>query len=44
MNIKLKIQWLQLVSDIVEPMKSDTVLCGCFGLHPSYVAGLLNSV
>jgi hypothetical protein len=37
-------QWLQLVSDIVEAMNSDTVLCGCFGLIPRYVAGILNSV
>jgi hypothetical protein len=25
-------------------MNSDKVLCGCFGLYPSYVAGILNSV
>jgi hypothetical protein len=37
-------QWLQLVSDIVEAMNSDTVLCECFRLYPSYVAGNLNSV
>lgn len=37
-------QWLQLVSDIVMAMNSDTVLCGCFGLYPSYTAGILNSV
>jgi hypothetical protein len=37
-------QWLQLGSDIVEAMNSDTVLCGCFGLYPSYVAGFLKSV
>jgi hypothetical protein len=37
-------QWLQLVSDIVEAMNSDTALCGCFGVYPSYVAGHSNSV
>jgi hypothetical protein len=37
-------QWLQLVSDIVEAMNSDTALCGYFGLFPSYTAGILNSV
>jgi hypothetical protein len=36
--------WLQLVSDIVVAMINDTVLCGCFGLYPSYTAGLLKSV
>jgi hypothetical protein len=25
-------------------MNSDTVLCGCFGQFPSYVAGILNAV
>jgi hypothetical protein len=25
-------------------MNSDTVLCGIFGLYPSYTAGILNSV
>jgi len=25
-------------------MKSDKVLCGSFGLYPSYAAGILNSV
>ena len=36
-------QWLQLVSDIVTSMNSDTVLCACFGLYPSilYVTLLL---
>ena len=37
-------KWLWLVNGIVTIMKSDTVLCGSFGLYPSYVAGLLNSV
>jgi hypothetical protein len=37
-------QWLQLVPDIVVAMNSDTVLCGCFGLYPNYMAGILNSV
>jgi hypothetical protein len=37
-------QWLHLVSDVVDAMNSDRVLCGYFGLYPSYVAGILNSV
>jgi len=32
------------VNDIVTTMNSDKVLCGSFGLYPSYVAGILNSV
>ena len=35
---------LWLVNDIVTTIKSDKVLCGCLGLYPSYVAGILNSV
>ena len=37
-------KWLWLVNDIVTTMNSDNMLCGCFGLFPSYVAGILNSV
>ena len=37
-------EWLWLVNDIVTTMNSDNMLCGCFGLFPSYVAGILNSV
>ena len=37
-------EWLWLVNDIVTTMNSDKVLCGCFGLYPSYVADILNSV
>ena len=37
-------EWLWLVNDIVRTMNSDKVLCGCFELYPSYVAGILNSV
>ena len=33
-------QWLWLVNNIVTTMNSDKVLCGCFGLYPSYVAGI----
>ena len=32
------------MDDNVTTMKSDKVLCGSFGLYPSYVAGILNSV
>jgi len=37
-------KWLWLVNNIVTTMNSDNMLCGCFGLFPSYVAGILNSV
>jgi len=32
------------VNDIVTTMNSNNVLCASFGLFPSYVAGILNSV
>jgi len=32
------------VNDIVTNINSDNVLCASFGLHPGYVAGILNSV
>ena len=35
---------LWLVNDIVTTINTDNVLCGSFGLYPSYVAGILNSV
>jgi len=35
---------LILVNDIVTTMNNDKVLCGSFGLYPSYAAGILNSV
>ena len=37
-------KWLWLVNDIVTTMHSDKVLCGSFGLYPSYAAGIINSV
>jgi hypothetical protein len=37
-------KWLWLVNNIVTIMNSDNMICGCFGLFPSYVAGILNSV
>ena len=36
--------WLSLVKNIVVSMNSDRVLCGVFGLYPSYVAGILKHV
>jgi hypothetical protein len=44
---KFKIQnnkWLWLVTDILSALNSSNASCGTFGLHPSYVAGILNSV
>ena len=40
----LNTKWLWLVNDIVTTMKSDKVLCGSFGLYPSYAASILKSV
>jgi hypothetical protein len=37
-------EWSWLVNDIVTTMNSNNVLCASFGLFPSYVAGILNSV
>ena len=37
-------KWLWLVNGIVTTMNSNNVLCASFGLFPSYVAGILNSV
>ena len=33
----------KFVNDIVTIMNSVKLLCGSFGLYPSYVAGILNS-
>ena len=37
-------KWLRLVNNIVSALNSDNVLCDSFGLYPSYVSGILNSV
>ena len=37
-------EWLWLVNDIVTTMNSDKVLCGCFALYLSYVAGIFHFV
>ena len=37
-------KWLWLVNYIDTTMNSGKVLCGAFGLYPSYVAGIPNSV
>ena len=36
-------KWLRLVNDIVTTL-NNYVLCATFGLYPSYVAGILNSI
>ena len=38
------IKWLWLVNDIFTTMNRDNMLCGSFGLYPSYAACILNSV
>jgi len=35
---------LQFVHEIITFMNNDKVMCGCFELYPSYVAGILNTV
>jgi hypothetical protein len=37
-------KWLWLENELVTTLNSDKILCGTFGLYPSYVAGILNSV
>ena len=37
-------KWLWFVYDIIKTVNSNKVLCGSFGLYPSYVAGIPNSV
>jgi hypothetical protein len=45
--VTFKIQntnWLWFVENCITIINSNTVLCGSFGVYPSYVAGILNSV
>ena len=37
-------KWLWFVNDVVTLMNNDKVLCGVFGLYPSFVACTLNKV
>jgi hypothetical protein len=37
-------KWLWLVNDIVTTMNNDSMLCGCFGLFPNYLAAIFNSI
>jgi len=37
-------KWLWFVDNFITIINSNTVLCGSFGVYPSYVAGILNSV
>ena len=36
-------KWLCFVKNMVTAISNDKAICGCFGLHPSFVAGILNS-
>jgi hypothetical protein len=38
----LNTDMLWFVNEIIEDMNCDNLLCGCFCLYPSYVAGILN--
>jgi len=35
---------LQFVHEIITDMNNDKFMCGCFGLYPSYVAGIKKNV
>jgi len=35
---------LWFMNDNISALNNNNVLCGCFGLYPSYVAGILPSV
>ena len=37
-------KWFWFVSNIITALNNDNVLCGSFGIYPSYVAGILNNV
>jgi len=37
-------KWLWFVDNFIMIINSNTGLCGSFGVYPSYVAGILNSV
>jgi len=37
-------KWLQFEHDIITDMNNDKLMCVCFALYPSYVAGILNNV
>ena len=37
-------KWLWFVSNMVTALNRDNILCGCFGVYPSFVAGILNRV
>jgi hypothetical protein len=37
-------KWLWFVNDVVTAMNNYIVLCGAFGLYPSFVAGTLGKV
>jgi hypothetical protein len=43
-HLKFGTQWLWLVTAIVEAMNRYKVLCVCFILYSTYVAGILNSM
>jgi len=36
-------KWFRIWNDIFTTMNTDKVLCGSFGLYPSYAPGILNS-
>jgi hypothetical protein len=36
-------KWLWLADNIVTAVNKNNILCGAFGLCPSFVAGILNS-
>ena len=36
-------KWLWFVSNMITALNNNKILCGCFGIYPSFVAGTLNT-
>ena len=36
-------EWLWFISNTITTLNNDKIFCGCFGMYPSFVAGILNT-
>ena len=36
-------KWLWFVSNMITALNNNKILCGCFGMYPRFVAGILNT-
>ena len=36
-------RWLWFIHNMITAINNDKAICGCFGLYPSFVGGILNS-